>query len=140
MQPVARSDHSVSRQAWKSGGVMDKHKESRKFEDISVRADDKVNTLLAYRKAKGLCYKCGDKWAKNHTCPPQVPIQVSEELFSILQLSEYDSLIPDVANDSDDGPELMAIQDNVSPQFSKVKKRTLRLQGCIGNQYLLQLF
>lgn len=29
---------------------------------------DKLAALMAYRKAKGLCYKCGNKWWPQHHC------------------------------------------------------------------------
>jgi len=32
--------------------------------------------VKAYQKALGLCYKCGAKWSKDHTCPPEVLLAV----------------------------------------------------------------
>jgi hypothetical protein len=32
------------------------------FDDKPVKLDDKLSDLMAYRKAKGLCFKCGGKW------------------------------------------------------------------------------
>jgi hypothetical protein len=42
--------------------------------------EDKAATLMNYRKAKGLCYKCGMKWSPTHKCSNFVPLHVVEEL------------------------------------------------------------
>jgi hypothetical protein len=42
--------------------------------------EDKAATLMAYRKAKGLCYKCGMKWHPGHKCSNSVSLHVVEEL------------------------------------------------------------
>jgi hypothetical protein len=38
----------------------------------SSQSKDKAATLMAYRKAKGLCYKCGMKWNPGHKCSNSV--------------------------------------------------------------------
>jgi hypothetical protein len=63
----SHTKHDVSRRySWKSSTAADKRKETKKMDDIA-KSDDKVSSVLAYRKSKGLCYKCGDKWGKGHT-------------------------------------------------------------------------
>jgi hypothetical protein len=47
-------------------------------------SDEILKALMAYRKKNGLCYKCGEKWGHNHTCPPQVPLHVIEEVLDAL--------------------------------------------------------
>jgi hypothetical protein len=32
----------------------------------------KLSALKQYRRALGLCYKCGAKWSKDHKCAPEV--------------------------------------------------------------------
>lgn len=32
--------------------------------------------LKSYRRALGLCFKCGAKWSKDHKCPPEVLLVV----------------------------------------------------------------
>ena len=34
--------------------------------------DDKLAALRAYRRAKGLCQRCVEKWSRDHQCPPTV--------------------------------------------------------------------
>jgi hypothetical protein len=47
--------------------------------------------LKAYRRALGLCFKCGVKWSKDHQCTPEVLFAVEAVLSS---LSEEDTEAP----------------------------------------------
>jgi hypothetical protein len=53
----------------------------------SSSADPKLHAVKAYWKALGLCYKCGAKWSKDHTCPPEVLLAV-EALWDSFDNSE----------------------------------------------------
>jgi hypothetical protein len=46
--------------------------------------EQKASALMAYRKAKGLCYKCGLHWSTTHKCSDTVPLHVVEELWQLL--------------------------------------------------------
>lgn len=56
---------------------------------------DKVDTLRAQRRARGECFKCGEKYGPGHKCPSKVQLHVMEELWDALQSSES------VSSDSD---------------------------------------
>ena len=38
--------------------------------------DAKLNTLHDYRRARGLCIRCGEKWSRDHRCPEQIQLHV----------------------------------------------------------------
>lgn len=38
----------------------------------SKTREHKLSALKSYRRGKGLCYKCGEKWSPRHKCPAQV--------------------------------------------------------------------
>lgn len=42
---------------------------------------------MAYRKANGLCYKCGFRWGQTHKCNAIVPLKLVEEVQQILETS-----------------------------------------------------
>jgi hypothetical protein len=42
--------------------------------------DDRLSTLKNYRSAKGLCFKCGEKWRPQHKCPPTISLNAMEEV------------------------------------------------------------
>ena len=62
----------------------------------------RATALRTYRRAMGLCYKCGEKWHRDHSCAPTVQLHLVQELWELFQL-EDDSpeLQPDSAVSSD---------------------------------------
>jgi hypothetical protein len=66
----------------------DKAKISQKKDDVKrgdkTPREDEMTALLAYRRSKGLCFTCGDKWTgRTHKCPDQVPLQVIQEVMEL---------------------------------------------------------
>jgi hypothetical protein len=58
-----------------------------------TESEDKLATLKAFRCRNGLCFKCGEKWNRNHKCPAHISLHVLEELLEamdIVQLPEED--------------------------------------------------
>lgn len=70
--------------------------------------DEKLATPMAYRKAKGLCYKCGMKWGPNHKCSTSVSLHVVEELWQ-LAYGDEDPMTQSTEQDQGSGDDLMAI-------------------------------
>jgi hypothetical protein len=50
--------------------------------------DSKLSTLRAYRRAKGLCFKCGERWSHSHRCSTAVPLHVVEEMWELATKEE----------------------------------------------------
>uniref|UniRef100_A0ACD5X0Q7 Uncharacterized protein n=1 Tax=Avena sativa TaxID=4498 RepID=A0ACD5X0Q7_AVESA len=44
----------------------------------------KVAALKNYRRSRGLCFKCGERWGREHTCPPSVSLRTLEEMMDVL--------------------------------------------------------
>ena len=55
---------------------------------------DKMAALKAYRRAMGLCFKCGEKWVHNHKCSNTVQLHVVQELWELFQLHTDESVDP----------------------------------------------
>jgi hypothetical protein len=53
---------------------------------------DRLSSVYAYRKAKGLCYKCGLAYSRGHTCPDTVQLHMVEELWQQFQLPQEDNV------------------------------------------------
>jgi hypothetical protein len=101
------------------------------------KSEDKLRSLLAYHKSKGLCYKCGKKWSKTHVCPAQVPLHIMEEVLDMMQVLEAGYTINDDGSDLDDATEFMSINDPSQPARPKARKKpTIRLWGMIGKHQL----
>jgi len=50
--------------------------------------DAKLNTLRDYRRACGLCIRCGEKWSSDHRCPEQIQLHVLQEVWDICHCDE----------------------------------------------------
>lgn len=97
-------------------------------------SDEKLLALMAYRKAKGLCYKCGMKWGPTHSCPETVPLHMVEELWQLVAEKET-SATP--VSDSDSDVELMEISAPAAHGTNAGK--TIKLQGFIQQHKALLL-
>lgn len=47
--------------------------------------EDKMATLRAYRRARGLCFTCGERWGREHRCGPTVQLHVVAELLDMMR-------------------------------------------------------
>jgi hypothetical protein len=55
--------------------------EKQHVESLKVqKPEDVLDAIKAYRRAKGLCYKCGVKWNPGHRCAPTVALHVVEKI------------------------------------------------------------
>jgi hypothetical protein len=45
---------------------------------------DRVASLKSYRRARGLCDRCAEKWFPGHKCPSTVQLQAIEEVWDML--------------------------------------------------------
>lgn len=61
------------------------YSEDRRAIEAARARDDKVAVLRAYRRSKGLCFTCGERWGKDHKCSPSIQLHVVEELMEALQ-------------------------------------------------------
>lgn len=50
--------------------------------------ESRASALRAYHRAMGLCYQCGEKWHKEHTCAPTVQLHMVKELWELFQLED----------------------------------------------------
>ena len=66
--------------------------------------EDKWSALRAYRRAKGLCFTCGDRWGKDHVCKQVVPLHIVQEMVEFCQLDA----VSDASSVVNDG-QLMAL-------------------------------
>jgi hypothetical protein len=79
---------SSSKYNYMAGGAAEKAKFPVRADDTKrpdkPRWDDKLESLRAYRKSKGECFTCGEKWSRTHKCPDKIPLHILEELLDVL--------------------------------------------------------
>ena len=97
--------------------------------------EDCFESLKASRKAKGECFKCGEKWGPGHKCPKSVQLHVLEELLEVFHLREDDEVCQNEEAESSE-EELVVSECVVSGTMGK---KTIRLQGLIQNHEVLIL-
>lgn len=99
-------------------------------------SDDRLESLKAYRRSKGLCFTCGEKYSKQHKCPASVPLHIVEELLEVLQIESDNDQSDHSSNDSDD-EDLMLLSGSSSGKCKR--KRCFRIQGFVGKRQVLIL-
>ena len=85
-----------------------------------------MTALKNYRRSKGLCFKCGEKWGPNHKCPPSISLNAIEDIWKCI--ADHEDLVPTIeAVESDSGDHLMAI--SLQALNGIEGSRTIRLRG-----------
>uniref|UniRef100_A0ACD5UVC4 Uncharacterized protein n=1 Tax=Avena sativa TaxID=4498 RepID=A0ACD5UVC4_AVESA len=101
-----------------------------------VPAEDKLAALRNYRRARGLCFTCGERWSREHRCGPTVQLHVVEELLAMVQPEEKSPPAIDQAG-SDAESQFMHISQAAAEGSQAAT--TMRLQGWIQQQEVLML-
>lgn len=62
--------------------------EEKRASEQKQSGDDKWQSLKAYRRAKGLCFICGEKWGRNHQCKNAIQLHAVQEMVDFMQVVE----------------------------------------------------
>jgi hypothetical protein len=114
----------VQATGWTHSKQVSEDKRSVEPAKTKSSTDESFQALKNYRRSKGLCFKCGEKWGPNHKCPPNVSLHAMEEFWSCLSDNEEPHEEPE---DSDSGDDLMAISLQAVNGIEGFK--TIRLRG-----------
>lgn len=119
----------VKPNAWSTPATPDKPSqphEDRKMGDSSKSKpmEDRLVDLKAFRRAKGLCYKCGEKWNPSHKCPSTVSLNALEEIW------QFCSGSPNTDHEASDSTDDLC---SISLQAVKGTEgvQTIRLRGFV---------
>jgi len=98
--------------------------------------DKKLADLKAYRRARGLCDHCGEKWNRDHKCALQVGLHVLDELYALFS----DETVDGPTTDGNEGPEPEEICCCLSSDtIAQPGVKTLQFQGMFQQQPVLIL-
>jgi len=50
--------------------------------------EEKLSTLRDYRRARGLCIRCGEKWSRDHKYPEAIQLHVLQELWEVYHAAD----------------------------------------------------
>lgn len=118
---------------WVSKSVEDK----KKSEAYRAPADDKWTILKAYRRSKGLCFICGEKWGRENQCKNAIQLHVVQEMIQCMQTEDTDT-------DTDQGTEKEVEQQLMMISVAAldsdtVPTRSMKLQVIVQGQPMLFL-
>ncbi|KAK1652704.1 hypothetical protein QYE76_070509 [Lolium multiflorum] len=118
------------------GSTPDDHKKQDEKTVAKPPWDEKMQALKAQRRARGECFRCGDKFQPGHRCTKTVPIHLVDELMEVLQLSSSEE---DKDGDGSSSEEsLMHISQFALASTSH--RKSIRLQAMIkGKQVLVMI-
>lgn len=104
----------------------------------SSTSAQKLAALKAYRRAMGLCFKCGEKWNPQHQCAPTFQLHVVEELLELFESPDSpESFTTTVNDEAEVDQELLALSQQA---LSGIESNScFRLQGVIQDQEVLIL-
>jgi hypothetical protein len=95
---------------------------------------NKLSALRAYRKARGLCQFCAEKWSRGHKCAPTVLLQAVQEVWELLQ-PDFDATSCSDVSDSEAHLNLLLSQEAMSVGESS---KTFKFLGSIqGHEVLI---
>jgi hypothetical protein len=92
----------------------------------ATSADDKWRSPKEFRRSKGLCQFCAERWTKEHKCADNIHLNVVQELMAIFQSDE------DEDSDTGEAPQIYMTL-SVAALSGLPAPRTLCLSGDIQN-------
>jgi hypothetical protein len=111
----------------------DKRGQEAARESPTVKLDDRAAALKSYRRSRGLCFVCGEKWSPGHQCAATVQLHVVQETIDAMgfDLLEFTGSEPDAPS------ELLALSS--AAMNGSEAPSTFRLVGQIQKQQVLML-
>lgn len=121
--------------AYVAKGILGAHPEENKKGEEKPKWEDIYESLKAARRARGECFKCGEKWGPGHKCPKSVQLHVLDELLEVLMLQDGTADIQ--KEEEEDNEEELTLSKCAAA--GTMGKKTIRLQGMIQHQEVLIL-
>jgi len=100
--------------------------EKKAAESSRSMGDDRWNSLKLYRRSKGLCYTCGEKWGREHQCSKTIQLHVVQEMLDCWKSETEED---NSETDDDNLMLLSAVAEGVTKSSSKAMKLRVVIQG-----------
>lgn len=98
--------------------------------------DDKLSTLRSYRRARGLCIRCGDKWAPGHRCAPVPQIHALQEVWDLYADAFQEGAATEPAKEEQANSEQAFMLLSSAAVTGSTSPRTMQLQGSLSGRDL----
>jgi hypothetical protein len=103
--------------------------EKRVSDSGRTGAEDKWASLKAYRRSKGLCFVCGEKWGRDHQCKAAIQLHVVREMIDYMRLAEDDSQSENSEGQSSEQLMMLSAAAASSGSAGKSMKIMVEIQG-----------
>jgi hypothetical protein len=103
--------------------------EKRMTESGRMGAEDKWASLKAYRRSKGLCFVCGEKWGRDHQCKAAIQLHVVQEMIDYMWIAENDSQSENSEGQSSEQLMMLSAAPASSDSTAKSMKIMVEIQG-----------
>lgn len=110
--------------------------EKKQYESARGNVDDKWSNLKAYRRAKGLCFVCGEKWGKEHVCNGSAQLHIVQEMINYMQAEELDT---GQEEDSETEQQHLMLLSAAAVNTNNNSQKTLQLRVTVQGQAMLFL-
>jgi hypothetical protein len=97
--------------------------------------ESKAAALRSYRRAMGLCYKCNERWSREHKCSPTVQLHVVQKLWELFQLDDDGNGYP-TSQCSEPPTDLLLLAIPKAAVMGFPAPRTVKLVGSIQNKVI----
>jgi hypothetical protein len=122
--------------ATRISGTTEDRKSSGRYQ--SRGEDRKLSALRDYIRAKGLCFKCGERWGHLHRCSTSVPLHLVEEMWELAIQGE--SITEDANSDNNEAVIEESVQAiSVAAVNGSEGSQTIRLWASMHCQQVLVL-
>lgn len=118
-----------------SVGTQPPSSKEAKSTSTTTSADSKLSSVYAYRKAQGLCYKCGLTYSRGHRCADMVQLRMVEELWQMVSLLKVSGF----GSDTDEPLELNTMVLSQATVAGMSTPRTMRFVGHVDGIDVLAL-
>uniref|UniRef100_A0ACD5ZQQ3 Uncharacterized protein n=1 Tax=Avena sativa TaxID=4498 RepID=A0ACD5ZQQ3_AVESA len=111
----------------------DKRGQEAAREATPPAGEDRASALKSFRRSRGLCFICGEKWAPGHKCSTTVQLHVVQELLDAMGFA----VLEEEAHQGPEAGTLFAISQ--AAMAGGEAPSTFRLLGQIQKKHVLML-
>ncbi|CAD6266826.1 unnamed protein product [Miscanthus lutarioriparius] len=95
-------------------------------------SEDKLSTLRSYRRARGLCERCAEKWVRGHKCAATVQLHAIQEIWDMFSIDEPVEMAVDATEQL-----LLALSHDA--RMGSQTHRTISFNGSIQGMHIVVL-
>ena len=93
--------------------------------------DDKISALRAYRRARGLCDFCAEKWFRGHKCASAISLHAMQEIWDLFHLEALPADVDEDRPITESPPEHLFVALSQDAQRGSQGRQTIQFLGSL---------